>query len=88
MSGFADNAKWQAKQRRIRLLAWVLAALPANEVAAHLASAMPPDVSDLVRYAKKKARNLLVCAHCGGSMLDVPEAPDPSFVTPKKGNFR
>jgi hypothetical protein len=73
--------KWEAKQRRVRLLAWVLQVLPPDEVAAYLQSPKPPALEDLILHAKRRAAEKLFCTACGGSLLDVPGAPDPSFVT-------
>jgi hypothetical protein len=64
--------KKEAARRRSRLYALVALALPQAELEGFMTSPKPPSEGDLIRYVKRTAKESLRCAHCGGSLLDVP----------------
>jgi hypothetical protein len=69
-----------AAERRLRLRAWVLLSLPAEEIGAILQSSMPPTIAGLIAHVRKRVEETAArCAHCGGvlpvDLAAVPKTP-------------
>jgi hypothetical protein len=53
-----------AAQRRIHLAAFVLAALPAEDLLACMSAPRPPSIEELIKLAQQHAAEI-PCPHCG-----------------------
>jgi hypothetical protein len=56
-----------AAERRVQLAAFVLAALPAEDLMAVMTSARPPSIDELIQLAQQHVAEI-PCPHCGNPL--------------------